>query len=119
MNAVEQSREVYTLRKYEEDRQHEMEIGNVVSESDESNSEEDISTLESPFEACAKVLIKKRRESLRRKATRNAKRKIAEERLLKRSRSRKVSKVVQECPDIGKAIEDFVEVCGAGADAWC
>ena len=93
MNAVQQSREVYTLRKYEEDRQHE--IGNVVSESDESNSEEDTSTIESAFEARAKVLIKKRRESLRRKATRNAKRKIAEERLLKRSRSRKVSKVLQ------------------------
>ena len=110
--------EVYTLRKYEEDRQHEMEIGNVVSESDESNSEEDISTVESPFKARANVLIKKRRESLRRKVTRNAKRKIAEERLLKRSRSRKVSKVLQECPGIGKAIEDFVEACGAGADTW-
>ena len=83
--------EVYTLRKYEKDRQHEMEIGNVVSESDESNSEEDISTIESPFKARANVLIKKRRESLRRKVTRNAKRKIAEERLLKRSRSRKGS----------------------------
>ena len=110
--------EVYTLRKYEEDRQHEMEIGNVVSQSDESNSEEDISTVESPFKARANVLIKKRRESLRRKVTRNAKRKIAEERLLKRSRSRKVSKVLQECPGIGKAIEDFVEACGAGADTW-
>ena len=118
MNAVQQSREVYTLRKYEEDRQHEIEIRNNVSESDESNSEEDTSTIESAFEARAKVLIKKKRESLRTKATRNAKRKIAEERLLKRSRSRKVSKVLQECPGIGKAIEDFVGVCGAGADAW-
>ena len=60
VNAVQQSCGVYTLRNYEEDRQHEMEIGNVVSELDESNSEKDISTMESPFEARAKVVIKKK-----------------------------------------------------------
>ena len=100
------------------DNQIDTSCNKLQTSSFKNQSEEDISTIESPFEARAKVLIKKSRESLRRKVTRNAKRKIAEERLLKRSRSRKVSKVLQECPDIGKAIEDFVEACGAGADAW-
>ena len=119
MNVVPQSRKVYTLRKSEQDRQHDTEARNVVFESDDSISDGDISAIQSPFEAHAQVLIKKKRESLCRKAIRNAKRPIPEERLLKRCRSKKVSKVLRECPDIGKTIEDFVQTGGAGADAWC
>ena len=29
-----------------------------------------------------------------------------------------MSKILEDCPGIGKAIEDFVQSCGAGADAW-
>lgn len=118
MNTVQQSRQVYILKKSQQDREYDIETGNIVSESDESNSDGDIRKIQSPFDASGQFLIKKRRDAIRRKATRDAKRKIAEQRLLKRRKSKKVSKILQDCPDIGKTIEDFVQKCGAGADAW-
>lgn len=118
MNTVQQSRQVYILKKSQQDREYDIETGNIVSESDESNSNGDIRKIQSPFDASGQFLIKKRRDAIRRKATRDAKRKIAEQRLLKRRKSKKVSKILQDCPDIGKTIEDFVQKCGAGADAW-
>jgi hypothetical protein len=71
----------------------------------------------SPFGSEGQVMIKKRRATIQRKATRDAKRRIAEERVLKRRKSKKVSSILQDCPIIGKTIEDFVQQCGAGADA--
>ena len=41
-----------------------------------------------------------------------------EKRFLKRRRSKQVGKIIQECPGIGEAIEEYVAQCGAGADAW-
>lgn len=35
-----------------------------------------------------------------------------------RRRSKKVGRILRECPDIGKTIENYVEKCGVGADAW-
>ena len=46
------------------------------------------------------------------------KKKVAEERLLRRRTSRKVSRVLAECPDIGEVIERFVKESGCGADKW-
>ena len=63
-------------------------------------------------------ILKKKRVALRRKGIREAKQRIAERRFQKRHRSKRVSQVLQECPGIGKAIEDYVKECGAGADAW-
>ncbi|CAB4006294.1 Hypothetical predicted protein [Paramuricea clavata] len=88
-----------------------------ISESDESSSD-DIRKIQSPFDVPGQFLITKRRDALHRKATRDAKRKIAEQRFLKRRKSKKVAKILQDCPDIEKTIEDFVERIGAGADTW-
>jgi hypothetical protein len=44
--------------------------------------------------------------------------KIAEERLLSRRRSKHVGTIYQTFPDIGKEIEGFVKSCGVGAEAW-
>ena len=41
-----------------------------------------------------------------------------EQRFLKKKRSKKVSRILTEIPEIGKEIENFVMECGAGADAW-
>lgn len=41
-----------------------------------------------------------------------------ERRFLKRRRSKKVGRILQDCPGIGAAVEEFVAQCGAGADAW-
>ena len=118
---VRQSHCVYEIRKSQIEREIDIEEGNVISESDESSSDFDtrsLGELASPFDSEGQVLIKKRRAAIRRKATRDAKRRVAEERLLKRRKSKKVSRILQDCPDIGKTIEDFVQQCGAGADAW-
>ena len=61
-------------------------------------------------------MIKKRREALRRKAVCDAKRRVMEKRFLKRRRSKKVFRILTQCPDIGNVIEKFVQ--DSGADAW-
>ena len=88
------------------DRDHAIQSGNIVSESDESSNDNDIR--KSPFDVPGQFLITRRRDALHRKATRDAKRKIAEQRFLKQRKSKKVAKILQDCPDIGKTIEDFV-----------
>ena len=35
-----------------------------------------------------------------------------------RRRSKKIGKILRECPDIGSTIEKYVEKCGVGADSW-
>jgi hypothetical protein len=65
-----------------------------------------------------KEMIKKHKEALKRKAVRETKQRIMEERFLKRRRSKKVSRISTQCPDIGKEIEQFVQDSGTGADAW-
>ena len=120
-NIVRQSHHVYEIKKSQTDREIDIEKGNIVFESDESSSDVDtrsLNGLTSPFDSEGQVLIKKRRAAMRRKATRDTKRRLAEERLLKRRKSKKVSRILQDCPDIGKTIENFVQQCGAGADAW-
>ena len=63
-------------------------------------------------------MIQKKKTSLHRKAVRESRRKVMERRFLKRRRNQKVSRILQDCPGIGAAIEEFVVQCGAGADAW-
>ena len=37
-----------------------------------------------------------------------------ERRFLKRRRSKKVGRILQDCPGIGAAVEEFVAQCGPG-----
>ena len=118
---VRQSHHIYSIRKSQDERENDIEEGNIVSESDESSTDvnrQSLDEINSPYDAHALALIKKRRAAIRRKATRDTRRRIAEQRLMKRRKSKKVSRILQDCPDIGKAIEEFVQKCGAGADAW-
>ena len=41
-----------------------------------------------------------------------------EERFLKRRRSKRVSQILVQVPEIGKEIENFVKESGAGAGSW-
>ena len=43
---------------------------------------------------------------------------IAEKRFLCNKSSKRVSKIIQQCPDIGKVIETYVQDRNVGADAW-
>lgn len=91
----------------------------VEVRSDSESSEAGIWAMgvESPMDERGKLLIKKRRAAIRRNSVREIKKRLAEKRLLER-RSKKVGKIISECPGVGEAIEDFVKQCGAGADAW-
>ncbi|CAB3982277.1 Hypothetical predicted protein [Paramuricea clavata] len=87
MQIVQQSHQVYILNKSMEERDHAIQSGNIVSESDESSSDNDIRKIQSPFDVPGQFLITKRRDALHIKATRDVKRKIAEQRFLKRRKS--------------------------------
>lgn len=65
-----------------------------------------------------KTAIKKKAEALRRSAMRRSAKRIAERRFLQRSYSRQVQSIVERYPDIGSVIEQFVQDCNVGADAW-
>ena len=90
----------------------------ITSDSGSSEAEIWARGVQSPMDERGKLLIKKRRASIRLKSMRQIKKRLAEERLMKRRRSKKVGKIISECPGIGEEIEDFVKQCGAGADAW-
>ena len=53
-------------------------------------------------------MVRKQREAIHQKAVREAKRKVMEQRFLKTKRSKKVSPILTEVPEIGKEIENFV-----------
>ena len=90
----------------------------IISDSGSSEAEIWAKGVESVLDQRGKLLIKKKRASIRRKCVRQTKKRLAEARLMKRRRSKKVGRIISECPGIGQAIEQFVKECGAGADAW-
>ena len=74
----------------------------VVSESDSSENEmlQDVDLIGER----AKAFLHKKRAALKRKGIREAKRRIAERRFQKRHRSKRVSKLLRDCPDVGQRI---------------
>ena len=90
--------------------------GEVVTDS-ESDNPDDFVGLRSILSETGKQLISKRRKAIKRRAQRERARAIAERRFLSRKVSKKVSRIMKECPDIGKCIEKFVEERKVGADA--
>lgn len=112
---TEQSRQAYMLsQRMQASRSQNSD--EVVSESDSSENEmlQDVDLIGER----AKAFLHKKRAALKRKGIREAKRRIAERRFQKRHRSKRVSKLLRDCPDVGQEIENYVKSCGAGADAW-
>ena len=121
IKVIDQSRQafMYAERQSNDDENY-SDDASVQITSDSGSSEAEIWArgVQSPMDERGKLLIKKRRASIRLKSMRQIKKRLAEERLMKRRRSKKVGKIISECPGIGEEIEDFVKQCGAGADAW-
>ena len=92
--------------------------GIVVSESDTIDQEIWNQGMSSIFREGAREMVRKRREVIHWKAVREAKRKVMEQRFLKRRRSKKVSQIFTQVPEVGKEIETFVIECGAVAETW-
>ena len=90
----------------------------ITSDSGSSEAEIWARGVTSVLDKQGKLLIKKKRAAIRRKCVRQTKKRLAEARLMKRKRSKKVGKIISECPGIGNEIEQFVKQCGVGADAW-
>jgi len=64
------------------------------------------------------MVIVKKRAAIKPRARRLRAKMIAERRFLCNKTSKRVSKVLQQCPDIGKVIETYVQDQNIGADAW-
>ncbi len=91
--------------------------GEVVSdrESDDPGSYVGITD---PFSAAGKELVRKKRVAIYRRARRKQAKAVAERRFFSRKLSNKTSKILTECPGIGKEFEIFVQSHNIGADAW-
>ena len=114
---IEQSRQVYNLTKQLNEKEDDIDNGIILSESDCEDVHE-LSTIKDPLDDKGKEVLKRKRDFIKRKATRDIKKRIAERRFLQRRRSKKVKRLEDECPDIGATIEEFVRKRGVGADAW-
>ena len=93
--------------------------GEIVTES-ESDDPEVYVTLKNPLSTVTvgRQLLVQKRTSIRRRARCKTAKAIAEQHFLSCKVPRRVSRILQECPDIGKTIENFVEEHSVGADAW-
>lgn len=114
---IEKSRQVYNLTKQRNEKEDDIDNGIILSESDCEDLHE-LSAIKDPLDDKGKEVLRRKRAFLKRKATREIKKRIAERRFLQRRRSKKVKRLEDECPDIGTTIEEFVRKRGVGADAW-
>ena len=101
----------------EQERVARMVNGDVVTDSESDNPDDFVGFCDVLNERGIN-LIAKRRAAIIRCAQRNKAKAIAERNFLSRRAPKRVSKILQDCPDIGKTIERFVEERQVGADAW-
>lgn len=113
---IEQSRQVYLRAERRQEIESEIADGMIVSDSD-SNCAEEGQRARDPLDEAGLDIIKKKRAAIRRKATREVKKRVAERRYIRRRKSKKVGAIQREHPDIDETIE-HVRKCGVGADAW-
>ena len=63
-------------------------------------------------------MIAKRRKAIQRRTRHLRAKAVAEQRFLSKKSSTRISRILSQCPDIGKVIESFVSEHNIGADAW-
>lgn len=99
---IEQSRQAFL-----EDQRNDVEDnGNTICSESEEELEVDLLLRLSDFlHPAARQALQKRIKSVRHKARREAAKKIAEKRFLKRKRSKRLGSIMKEYPDIGRTIE--------------
>ena len=102
---------------YEQDRTARSLNGEIISDSESDNPECYVGITD-PLSDKAKHLIAKKCAAIRRRARRRKKKAVAERRFLSRKISKRVSKILIDCPNIGETIETFVQERNVGADAW-
>ena len=85
---LQQSRQAFVLVNKSSEEEADLQDGMIVSDSDSSDAEVWKNGVSNVFDNNGRLLIQKKRASLKRKATREAKRKIMEKRFLKRRHSK-------------------------------
>ena len=87
----------------------------TVSESDDAN---EVCRIRTPLDDSMKKLVQKKRNFIKRRASRLKAKRIAEQNFLQRKVSRKIKGIVNEFPNIGSTIEEFIKQNNVGADQW-
>lgn len=90
----------------------------ICSESDTKHDPAIRKQITDPLQPEAKIILEKKIKFLCLKAKRKASKEIAQARLLKRKRSKRIGRIMKQYPDIEKTIEDYVRSNDVGADAW-
>ena len=114
---IEQSRQAYLERERRRLLDEKDEDRDIVSDA-ESNNPDDWVDVDDIASKHAKEMVVKQWKLLQRRAHINAAKAVAQAGLLKRRVTKRVSRVLQKYPNIGKDIEDFVREQKVGADAW-
>ena len=120
ISLITQSKEAYETFKNDDSahqRTERAQEGFIVTETESENSEA-LARLCEPLCESGRMLISRRRKAICRQKQRLRAKAIAQRRLLSRKKSERVSKLLSECTDIGKVIEDFVSSNNVGADSW-
>lgn len=118
MNLIQQSYDAFCASEAEQYPQQRIQNainGDVVTDSE--SDDPDCYIRFDPKSEQGKIVILKKRAAIKRARRLRAKM-IAEKRFLCNKTSKRVSKLLQDCPDIGKEIETYVQDCNIGADAW-
>ncbi|XP_065884820.1 uncharacterized protein [Dysidea avara] len=116
-----QSRDAYhnaASDAYESERIARAVNGEIVTDSEADVSPEQLVGLNSITSEKGKLIVQKQRAAIKSRAQRLKVRMIAEEKFLTHKVSKRISKIQQEFPAIGKMIEDFVSAGSVGADQW-
>ena len=87
----------------------------IVSEL-ESDDPTSYTGLQDPFSEAGRLKILAHRKAIQRQKRRLRAKYIAEQRFLSKKKSKRVSKILTECSDIGRVIEEFVSASNVGAN---
>ena len=109
---VEESRQAFHQRQ-QEDIIHDQ--SQTDSESDDPEAWVGVQNVLSPK---GQALIRKQRAIIQRQAKRQINKEIATTHILRRKRSKKVSRTLAKYPNIGRDIEEYVKSRRVGADQW-
>ena len=91
--------------------------GDIATDSETDNPE--IYIRLDPKSENGRTVIAKWRAAIRRRARRLRGKMMSARQFLCHKTSKRVSKILLECPDIGSVIESYVQERNIGADAWC
>ena len=120
ISLVNQSKEAYSAAQRDgyDTEQYARALNGLIVSENESDDPNSYVGLQDPFSEAGRSLILARRKAIQRRKRRLRAKKIAERRFLSKKKSKRLSKILTECSDIGKVIEDFVSANNVGADAW-